>query len=259
MKAKYIYPSLLERKKQSHVILQTNRTYALRSSRITDSQKKHYEQGMHQYGISNDVLGSSAVSPSTSLHSKIQKKTEKKFQSLIIDIGFGYGTSLLDYAERKKDSLFIGIEVYQAGIGALYKEGSKRDLDDILVYHEDALKVLFYEVEDESIEGFHVFFPDPWHKKKHNKRRLLTKEVLLLMYQLLVPKKGYLYFLSDNEDYRNELYANIVAINAMHQEKLIFWKEREPRSLALRQKTKFELRGLELNNDIHSLVVQRDG
>lgn len=264
MKTRYIYPTLKQRKSQSWLHVQPNKTYVMRGGRA--SSDRRYSEGMSKYGISDNVFfkadatgSSKAEATPASLHEKIKSKTTRSFDSLALDIGFGNGTVLLSQAEQCPDVLYVGIEVYRTGLCALLRSLSSRAVENVLLYHDDAVKVLFTEVEDESIDAMHFFFPDPWHKRKHHKRRLLCKEFLLLAYQLLVPEKGEIWILTDHADYMREIKQNVLEINRMHSlSHGICWNSIDDVNNERGHiRSKFELRGLRLGNSIHSLTLRR--
>ncbi|HCJ13312.1 MAG TPA: tRNA (guanine-N7)-methyltransferase, partial [Gammaproteobacteria bacterium] len=90
----------------------------------------------------------------------------KKIQPITLEIGFGNGDSLLEMAINAPDQNFLGIEVYEAGIGRLINEANKHQLTNLKIIKEDAVEVLKHHIEDNSFKTFQLFFPDPWHKKK---------------------------------------------------------------------------------------------
>ena len=94
----------------------------------------------------------------------------------IIEIGFGNGFATAEIAEKNRNINYIGIEVYKPGVGNLLRYIGEKKLDNVRIFNHDAVEVLDSMISVSSIAGFHIFFPDPWHKKKHNKRRLINTE-----------------------------------------------------------------------------------
>ena len=100
---------------------------------------------------------------------------------ITIEIGFGNGDSLLEMAIKQPDMNFLGIEVYEAGVGRLVNEASKKNVSNLRVIKEDAVEVIENNIPDKSISHCQLFFPDPWHKKRHHKRRIVLMSFLDLL------------------------------------------------------------------------------
>ena len=101
--------------------------------------------------------------------------------NITLEVGFGNGDSLLEMAIKQPNQNFLGIEVYEAGVGRLINEASKNNLNNLKIIKADALEVLNNNITDNSISHFQLFFPDPWHKKKHHKRRIVQTSFLDLL------------------------------------------------------------------------------
>ena len=97
---------------------------------------------------------------------------------ITLEVGFGNGDSLLEMAIQQPDQNFLGIEVYEAGVGRLINEASKNNLSNLKIIKEDAVEILTNNISDNSLSCFQLFFPDPWHKKKHHKRRIVQTSFL---------------------------------------------------------------------------------
>ena len=97
---------------------------------------------------------------------------------ITLEVGFGNGDSLLEMAIQQPDQKFLGIEVYEAGVGRLINEASKNNLSNLKIIKEDAVEILTNNISDNSLSCFQLFFPDPWHKKKHHKRRIVQTSFL---------------------------------------------------------------------------------
>ncbi len=120
--------------------------------------------------------------------------------STILEIGFGMGYATAEIAEKNRNKNYIGIEVHTPGVGKLLSEIERRTLTNIRIIEHDAVDVVREMIPDESLQGVHIFFPDPWPKKKHHKRRLVKESFI----RLLIPKlkkNGYLYIATDWEPY----------------------------------------------------------
>lgn len=211
------------------------KTYVIRIGRMTDSQRKNYES-----------LSSVWCIPWS------QKKIayEKVFGNtnpVTIEIGFGMGTATAEIAARNPGRNYIGIEVHKPGIGKLLGEIASRGLKNLRIIEHDAVEVLDDMIEDESVSAFHVFFPDPWPKKRHHKRRLVQRPRTDLFASKLVPG-GYFYMVTDWLEYAecalDELQKTDRLVNrydgfAEHQD----W----------RPETKFEARGIRDDRPISEL------
>ena len=122
----------------------------------------------------------------------------------IVEIGFGMGEATAAIAQALSDRNFIGIEVHTPGVGALLKLIGEHDLCNLRIIQHDAVDVLKSMIADESLAGVHIFFPDPWPKKRHHKRRLIQPEFVKLLVQKLAPG-GYLHLATDWEDYAHHM------------------------------------------------------
>jgi len=119
---------------------------------------------------------------------------------LVVEIGFGMGLATAQIAAALPDRNFLGIEVHTPGVGKLLSEIEKRGLSNLRILHHDAVEFLEHSVRPDSVSGFHIFFPDPWPKKRHHKRRLIQRPLTDLLASRLIPG-GYLYFVTDWEEY----------------------------------------------------------
>ena len=119
---------------------------------------------------------------------------------ITIEIGFGNGDSLLEMAIKQPDMNFLGIEVYEAGVGRLVNEASKKNVSNLRVIKEDAVEVIENNIPDKSISHCQLFFPDPWHKKRHHKRRIVQMSFLDLLSNKL-KENGIVHIATDWEDY----------------------------------------------------------
>lgn len=121
-----------------------------------------------------------------------------------LEIGFGMGHSLVEMAENDPDRNFIGIEVHEPGVGACLMAAEEADLKNLRVFHEDAVEVLKQCVPDNSLNCVQVFFPDPWHKKRHHKRRIIQPEFVELLIKKL-EAGGVIHLATDWENYAEHM------------------------------------------------------
>lgn len=123
---------------------------------------------------------------------------------LIIEIGFGMGEATAAIARTHADKIFIGIEVHTPGVGALLKLIGENRIENLRIIQHDAVEVLTNMVADGSLSGLHIFFPDPWPKKRHHKRRLIQPAFVDLLCRKLTPG-AYLHLATDWEDYAQHM------------------------------------------------------
>ncbi len=212
------------------------RSYVIRSGRMTDMQKDALVHLYARYGIDWD--------PSRKLDSSAIIGHEAP---LIVEIGFGMGTATATIAEALPQTAFLGLEVHAPGVGKLLSEIDSRAIANLRVCRHDAVEVVDAMLAPESVDGFHVFFPDPWPKKRHHKRRIMNPDFVRLMASRL-KAGGYLYYVTDWEEYAEAtlevLSAEPSLVNAFER-----WAEREP----WRPVTKFEQRAINDGRPVREL------
>ncbi|HEY9240181.1 MAG TPA: tRNA (guanosine(46)-N7)-methyltransferase TrmB, partial [Burkholderiaceae bacterium] len=169
----------------------------------------------------------------------------------MLEIGFGMGDATAAIAAALPGTDFIGVEVHTPGVGALLKQIGERGLGNLRVIQHDAVDVLQQMVAPASLAGVHVFFPDPWHKKKHNKRRLIQPEFVALLASRLAAG-GYLHCATDWQPYAEQMLAVLGAEPGLRNTAAGY----APRP-AYRPLTKFENRGLKLGHGVWDLVFER--
>ena len=169
----------------------------------------------------------------------------------VLEIGFGMGQATAQIAAARPDLDFIGVEVHQPGVGALLSEIGARGLSNLRIVQHDAVEVLQQMIAPASLAGVHVYFPDPWHKKRHHKRRLIQPELVALLASRLQPG-GWLHCATDWEDYAHQMLAVLGACPALHNSADGFAPRPELRPL-----TKFEARGLRLGHGVWDLLFKR--
>lgn len=202
------------------------KTYVIRKSRMTISQKKNIDELSKRFCIpyQDEVCN-----------------FENYFlneKPLTIEIGFGMGDATATIAEKNPEKNYLGIEVHAPGVGKLLGEIASRNLKNLFIIQYDAISVLEKMIKDESVSAFHIFFPDPWPKKRHHKRRLVQKDFLNLCVKKLKPR-GYFYFVSDWEEYANEVLT-LVNENESLQNECESFSEKK----LWREQTKFEMRAI---------------
>ena len=128
--------------------------------------------------------------------------------SVTVEVGFGNGDSLLEMAIQNPKLNFLGIEVYEPGVGRLINEASKNKLTNLKIIKEDAVEVLNNNIPDDSISHFQLFFPDPWHKKRHHKRRIVQTSFLDLLTKKL-KNNGIVHIATDWENYAEHIMETL--------------------------------------------------
>jgi tRNA (guanine-N7-)-methyltransferase len=169
----------------------------------------------------------------------------------ILEIGFGMGETTAAIAQARPGDDFLGIEVHGPGVGSLLKRVDELGLSNVRVIRHDAVEVVAAMIPPASLAGIHVFFPDPWPKKRHHKRRLLQPSFVRARAMRIAPG-GYLHVATDWEDYADEILAALAAEPLLENTAEGF----APRP-AYRPQTKFEARGLRLGHRVFDAVFRR--
>jgi tRNA (guanine-N7-)-methyltransferase len=169
----------------------------------------------------------------------------------ILEIGFGMGAATAAIAMARPDTDFIGIEVHTPGVGALLKEIGERGLDNLRIVQHDAVEVLAQMIAPASLAGVHVFFPDPWHKLKHNKRRLIQPAFVRDLVTRIAPG-GRLHCATDWQPYAQQMLEVLSAEPALCNTVESYAERPDYRPL-----TKFEQRGLKLGHGVWDLVFTK--
>ena len=170
---------------------------------------------------------------------------------VILEIGFGMGETTAAIAEAHPQHDFLGLEVHGPGVGALLNRVDAAGLTNVRVIQHDAVEVIAHMIPVDSLAGIHVYFPDPWPKKRHHKRRLLQPDFVHALAQRLTPG-GYLHSATDWEEYAQEILATFAADPLLLNTVAAF--ALRP---AWRPETKFEKRGLKLGHGVWDIVFRR--
>ena len=166
----------------------------------------------------------------------------------VLEIGFGMGDTTAKIAAGMPETDFVGVEVHTPGVGSLLKLIGEQQLANLRIIQHDAVEVVRNMVEPDSLAGIHVFFPDPWHKARHNKRRLIQGPFVELLVSRLKPG-GYLHCATDWEEYAEQMLQVLGSEAALKNTAEGY----APRP-AYRPVTKFENRGLRLGHGVWDLV-----
>ena len=219
----------------------TVQTYVLRTGRITPAQKKALFSEQFEYGLSlsaglintNEIFGRKGLT--------------------VLEIGFGMGDSLAEMANNHRDENYIGIEVHPPGIGNLIKLVDSWSLTNVRIYWADALDVISDCLPTYSLDRVQVYFPDPWHKKKHHKRRLVTKDFLSKIADKL-KSGGIFHFVTDWKPYA-ECVMDLVDGNSRFIN--LAGKSNYSERPNYRPVTKFEKRGERLGHEIWEIILEK--
>jgi tRNA (guanine-N7-)-methyltransferase len=216
------------------------RSYTLRQGRLTAAQRKAMETLWPRHGLdANQAFEAFTI---------FGRKAP-----VIAEIGFGNGESLAQMAFEKPEIDFIGIEVHQPGVGHLLMQLKERGLANVRVYCADAIEVLTRNIADASLAGINLFFPDPWPKKRHHKRRLVNSDFIRLAARKL-EKGGFFHAATDWEDYAQHMLSVLENCSEMENSE-------EGRSFSSRPSyrplTKFESRGQQMGHGVWDLIFTR--
>ncbi len=217
----------------------TVRTFVRRAGRTTFGQARAFEE-----------LGPRFLLPYTGAPLDFPAAFGRS-APVVLEIGFGMGEATAHIAGLMPNTNFLCCEVHEPGVGALLKRIGEQGLVNIRILAHDAVEVLDNMLPPQTLDGVHIFFPDPWHKKKHNKRRLIQPELVARLAQRLRPG-GYLHCATDWEPYARQMLAVLGAEPLLRNTADGF----APKP-AYRPLTKFENRGLKLGHGVWDLVFTR--
>ena len=217
------------------------RSFVLRQGKMTTGQRKAVEDLLPKYAI--DPI------PEQLVFSEIFGNDNPVW----LDIGFGNGESIIHAAQIYPEVNFLGIEVHLPGVGHLLIECEKLGLKNVKVIRNDAVDMMTKHMSDDSLDAVHVYFPDPWHKKRHHKRRIINPEFLALTTDKL-KTGGRLHYASDWEPYAIEVKELLANTATFKNKKDNGGFSNRP---DWRPITKFERRGQKLNHGSYDLIVHK--
>jgi len=173
---------------------------------------------------------------------------------LIVEIGFGTGDSLAKIAAANPDHDYIGIEVHKPGVGHLMLLLDQQGLTNVRIYCHDAMDIIEHKIAEHSLSGVHLFFPDPWPKKKHHKRRIVRPDFIELLTKKLKPE-GYFHAATDWQNYAEHMLQVLSAGAGLSNASPTgaYCERPEYRPL-----TRFEQRGLRLGHGVWDLIFKKD-
>lgn len=214
------------------------KSFVLRQGKITQGQQRAIEELMPVYGLQY-------TGEKLDLAEAFGRNNSK-----VVEIGFGMGHATWQIAKNNPENDYLGIEVHLPGVGALLMQMRDNDVSNLRVIRHDAVEVLRNMLIDNSIDGFHIYFPDPWHKKRHHKRRIIQSEFVNLLCQKL-KSGGYIHLATDWEEYATWM-LDILRANSQLANQSIS-NDYVPRP-DYRPLTKFENRGVKLGHGVWDLI-----
>jgi len=220
------------------------RSFVLRQGRVSNAQARHHEQDMPRWGI---------PFAATPLDLDRVFGREGKPAAKILEIGFGMGETTAAIAAAHPENDYLGIEVHTPGVGSLLKEIAERGLTNVRIVQHDAVEVLRDMIAPGALAGVHIFFPDPWPKKRQHKRRLIQPPLVRLLASRLAPG-GYLHCATDWEEYALQMLEVLSAEPLLENTAEGFSARPD-----YRPQTKFENRGLRLGHGVWDVVFRRRG
>ena len=215
------------------------RSYVLRQGRVSTAQQRCLDTLMPRYGIpySAQLLD---------LNATFGRNTPK-----ILEIGFGMGEPTAFIAKNHPQNDYLALEVHTPGVGSLLKQIDEQGLTNLRIMQHDAVEVMRDMLADNSLDGVHIFFPDPWHKARHNKRRLIQPPFIAQLVKKIKPG-GYLHVATDWQDYAQQVLA-VLSAEVLLENTAPDYAEKP----VYRPLTKFENRGLKLGHGVWDLVFKR--
>ena len=219
------------------------RSFTVRRGRFTQAQRRAFDDLLPVFGV---PYAGAAIDLARAFN---------RDAPTILEIGCGMGETTIEIAQARPDINFLGVEVFTAGVGALLKGIGEHGLTNVRIVHHDAVEVVRDMIASGSLDGIHVFFPDPWPKKRHHKRRLLQPAFVALLADRLKPN-GYIHCATDWEDYAQQALQVFSAEPKLVNLHAGYSLAPENPSCA-RPVTKFHARGERLGHATYDLVFGR--
>jgi tRNA (guanine-N7-)-methyltransferase len=219
----------------------TVKSYVCRNGRLTAAQQRAFDQYYLHWGLPVDSVWD------LNDHADQRRLSEIPSHPVILEIGFGQGDSLFEMAARDPTHHYIGVEIYRAGVGQILARLAKTPLHNLQICCADAIEVMQHCVPHHALAGIQLFFPDPWPKKRHHKRRIVQKAFLDLAAVCLVPG-GFISIATDWQPYADSIQTMMAS------------DPRFQRAASVRDRgmvTRFEARGQRLGHRITDLKYIR--
>lgn len=217
--------------------MQRIRSYVLRQGRISNAQRHALEVLRH-----HTLPYQAALLDLDAIYGRTAPK--------ILEIGFGMGETTRQIALAHPEQDFLGVEVHSPGVGSLLKQINEFELTNLKIIQHDAVSVLMDMIELGCLDGVHIFFPDPWPKKRHHKRRLIQADFVQLLTQRIKPG-GYLHIATDWQEYAEHSLAVLQQSPSLENTAVDFAARPDYRPY-----TKFEQRGLKLGHGVWDIIFR---
>jgi tRNA (guanine-N7-)-methyltransferase len=217
------------------------RSYVLRQGRLTEAQQRAFETLWPRYGL---TLDNGALDLADGFGSE---------RPVTLEIGFGNGEGLAQQARRHPDRNFLGVEVHSPGVGHLMLQLAEHESDNVRILQCDAMELLRHHLAEQSLAAVLLFFPDPWPKRRHHKRRIVQAEFTELVHRALMPS-GQLHMATDWEDYAQQMLQVLTDHPGFINQAGAGHFSLRPDTRPL---TKFELRGQRLGHGVWDLLFER--
>lgn len=217
------------------------RSFVIRGGRLTDAQDRALTELWPRYGIEYSIVP-------LDLDERFGRGAPR-----MLEIGFGAGEALLEFAHTHREFNCLGVEVHRPGIGRVLMHTQAMQLSNVRVICHDAVEVLEHQIAPASLDLIHIFFPDPWHKKRHHKRRLIQPAFVALLLRVL-KSGGVLRLATDWEDYATQMLG-VISANPLFNN-IAPGREFSDR-LQTRPVTRFERRGQRLGHGVWDLQFER--
>jgi tRNA (guanine-N7-)-methyltransferase len=215
------------------------RSFVLRQGRVSNAQQRAHDELLPVWGV---PYGAAPLD---------FDRVFGRMAPRVLEIGFGMGETTAEIARTHPENDYLGIEVHTPGVGSLLKQIAESGISNLRLIQHDAVEVLEHMITPSSLDGVHVFFPDPWPKKRHHKRRLLQPPLVSLLASRIKPG-GYLHVATDWEEYAAQILEVLSAEPALENTASSYAQRPASRPL-----TKFEQRGLKLGHQVWDLVFRR--
>ena len=215
------------------------RSYVLRQGRVSNAQQRSLDTLLPRFGIPY------AAEP-LDLAAAFGRAAPK-----FLEIGFGMGETTAAIAQANPQNDYLAIEVHSPGVGSLLKQIGEMNLANVRIIQHDAVEVLQHMIADQALDGAHIFFPDPWHKARHKKRRLIQPPLVAVLAQKL-KTGGYIHAATDWQDYAEQILAVLGAEPLLQNTARDYAPRPDYRPL-----TKFEQRGLRLGHGVWDMIFRR--
>ncbi len=224
------------------------RSFVRRAGRITGGQTRAFEDLGPRYLVpyQETPLDLASVFP----------KTDETTKPVVLEIGFGMGEATAAIAATLPQTHFLCCEVHEPGVGALLKRIGEQSLSNIRIIAHDAVEVIDHMLPLQSLDGVHIFFPDPWHKKRHNKRRLIQQPLIAKLAARLKPG-GYLHCATDWQPYAEQILEVLKAEPLLQNTVDTTLDAGYAPKPDYRPLTKFENRGIKLGHGVWDIVFKR--